>query len=101
MAARVIEVTPQELEAAAKSIEDFATDYQTQYKQLYSETQAMGSAWKGKDNTAFIDRIAGFEDDFKKMYDLMNQYADFLRKSAKAYQTTQDNVVSEAGKLIN
>lgn len=99
--ARTIQVTPEQLESAAGRIESLAADYKTQYDQLYSETNAMASTWNGKDNTAFIDQIAGFKDDFEKMHTLMLNYADFLRKSAKAYRDTQDTVVSEARKLVN
>lgn len=99
--ARTIQVTPEQLESAAGRIEGLAGDYKTQYDQLYSETNAMASTWNGKDNTAFVDQIAGFKDDFEKMHTLMLNYADFLRKSAKAYRDTQDTVVSEARKLVN
>ena len=99
--AQNIEVTPELLESAAGKIEGLASDYKTQYDQLYTETNAMASTWDGKDNRAFTDQIAGFKDDFEKMHTLMNQYADFLRKSAKAYRETQDTVVTEARKLAN
>lgn len=99
--ARTIQVTPEQLESAAGRIESLAADYKTQYDQLYSETNAMASTWNGKDNTAFVDQIAGFKDDFEKMHTLMLNYADFLRKSAKAYRDTQDTVVSEVRKLVN
>lgn len=99
--ARNIQVTPELMESTAGRIEGLAADYQTQYDNLYSETNAMASTWDGKDNVAFVDQIAGFKDDFKKMHSLMLQYADFLRKSAKAYRDTQDTVVAEARKLVN
>ena len=99
--ARNIQVTPEQLESAAGRIEGLAADYKTQYYALYSETNAMASTWSGKDNVAFVDQIAGFKDDFEKMHTLMLNYADFLRKSAKAYRETQDTVVSEARKLVN
>lgn len=99
--ARTIQVTPEQLESAAGRIESLAADYKTQYDALYNETNAMASTWNGKDNTAFVDQIAGFKDDFEKMHTLMLNYADFLRKSAKAYRDTQDTVVTEARKLIN
>lgn len=99
--ARVIEVTPEQLESAASRIEDLARDYQTQYDLLYSKTDAMASTWNGKDNLAFTEQIAGFKDDFSKMHQLMLNYADFLRKSAKAYRDTQDTITTEAKKLVN
>ena len=99
--ARIIQVTPEQLESTASRIEGLAADYKSQYDQLYSETNAMASTWNGKDNVAFVNQIDGFKDDFAKMHTLMLNYADFLRKSAKAYRDTQDTVVSEARKLIN
>ena len=99
--ARNIQVTPEQLESTASRIEALAAEYKNQYEQLYSETNAMASTWSGKDNVAFTDQITGFKDDFTKMHTLMMQYADFLRKSAKAYRETQDTVVSEARKLVN
>lgn len=99
--AKTIQVTPEQLESAAGRIESLAAEYKTQYDALYSETNAMASTWQGKDNTAFIDQIAGFKDDFEKMHSLMLNYADFLRKSAKAYRETQDTVAAEARKLTN
>ena len=99
--ARDIQVTPETLESTAQKIESLANEYETQYKSLYSTTNAMASTWSGKDNTAFVDQIAGFEDDFQKMKNLMDQYADFLKKSAKAYRDTQETVYSEAQKLTN
>ena len=99
--ARTIQVTPEQLESTAGKIESLAADYKTQYEQLYSETNAMAATWNGKDNVAFVNQIDGFKDDFAKMHTLMLNYADFLRKSAKAYRDTQDAVVSEAKKLVN
>ena len=72
-----------------------------QYDQLYNETGAMASTWNGKDNMAFIDQIAGFKDDFEKMHTLMMNYADFLKKSAKAYRETQQAIMDQARKLVN
>ena len=99
--ARTIQVTPEQMETTAGRIESLAADYKAQYDQLYSETNAMASTWSGKDNVAFVQQIDGFKDDFAKMHTLMLNYADFLRKSAKAYRDTQDTVVSEARKLVN
>ena len=99
--AKTIQVTPEQLETTAGKIEGLAKEYETQYNQLYAETNAMASTWSGKDNVAFVERIDGFKDDFKNMHTLMNNYADFLRKSAKAYRDTQDTIVKDAQNLIN
>ena len=99
--ARTIQVTPEYLVSAAKSIHDLANDYKAQYDQLYTKTGEMATSWKGKDNIAYIDQISGFKDDFGKMYELMLAYEDFLVKSADAYTKAQNTVVTEARKLVN
>lgn len=99
--AKTILVTPEQLETTAGKIESLAADYKTQYELLYSKTGAMASTWSGKDNIAFTTRIDGFKDDFQRMHQLMLDYADFLRKSAKSYRDTQDTVVREAQRLVN
>ncbi len=99
--AETIQVTPELLESAAGKIDGLASDYKQQYDKLYNETDALASTWQGKDNTAFVDQIAGFKDDFAKMHALMLDYADFLKKSAKAYRETQEAAVADARKLVN
>ena len=99
--ARTIQVTPEQLETAAGKIEGLAADYKQQYDALYNKTGAMASTWRGKDNVAYIDQIDGFKDDFEKMRALMVAYADFLRKSAKAYRDTQNTITEQARKLVN
>lgn len=99
--ARVIEVTPEELKSAATKIEGLATEYKTQYDNLYKETSAMASTWSGKDNLAYTQQIDRFKDNLEKMYSLMNQYVEFLNSSARAYQDTQDAIVTEAKTLRN
>lgn len=99
--ARTIEVTPERLESAATKIEGLAAEYQTSYNQMYNTTDAMHSTWAGADNTAFINQIEGFRDDFKEMYSLMLRYVEYLRESANAYKSTQQNVIEWARKLRN
>ncbi len=99
--ARKIQVTPQQLETAAAKIENLANTYKQQYESLYKSTDAMASTWQGKDNVAYINQINGFKNDLTKMKNLMDSYASFLRKSAKSYRQTQDNITSQAKKLVN
>jgi WXG100 family type VII secretion target len=101
MGSRTIMVTPEQLETAAGKIESLASDYQSQYNALYGKTDALASTWQGDDNKAFVDQIEGFKEDFLKMYNLMNEYASYLRTTAKQYRTTQEQVVSQAKSLVN
>lgn len=99
--ATIIKVTPEELTKASTQIEGKATNYQGQYLKLYEHTSAMGASWSGKDNQAYINQIEGFRDDFDKMYNLMTEYATFLKNAAKSYSDVQDTITEQASKLTN
>jgi len=99
--AKSITVDPQKLETTATAIDNQAADYEKSFGLLFSEVDAMATAWQGADNLAFTNQIKGFEDDFKAMASLMKQYSEFLKTSAKTYRTTQSDVASQAGKLVN
>ena len=101
MGARKIKVTPQELKSAAKKISTLATTYETNYKSLYTAVNDMASSWTGKDNIAFTNQIKGFEDDFKKMKQLMDKYAEYLQKTGDTYQNTLNAIEADAKKLTN
>lgn len=98
---RSIMVTPEKLEQAAAQIEQMKADYNRIYMQLFSEVDGMGAAWQGADNQAFVNQIKGFMDDFQKMENLMQEYADFLKMSAKTYRNTQNEIINAAKRLTN
>ena len=98
---RKIVVDPAKLDSAASQIDSQAADYERLYNQLFSEVSGLGAAWQGKDNTAFVQQIEGFRDDFQQMAQLMRDYSEFLKTSASTYRTTQENVVSAAKSLSN
>jgi len=96
-----IYVEPRTLQDASKKIDGLAGEYEQQYKLLYNEVGEMGAAWKGADNTAFVQQIEGFQEDFKQMTDMLRNYARFLRESAEKYSTTQTDIVNYAKQLTN
>ena len=98
---RKIVVDPAQLDNAATQIDGQAADYERLYNQLFSEVSALGAAWQGKDNTAFVQQIEGFREDFQQMTQLMRDYSDFLKQSSKTYRETQENIVSAAKSLTN
>lgn len=98
---RKIVVDPAKLTAASKKMLEILGEYNKQYMLLYSEVEGMGAAWKGKDNTAFVERIAGFKDDFEKMKSILTEYSNFLDDSATRYNNTQTALETQARKLTN
>ncbi len=99
--AQTIMVTPELLESTAASIEGLANEYKAQYTELYATTGALAQTWTGEDNVAFVNQIEGFKDDLNTMYNRMNQYAEYLRITAKSYRDTQEAIAKQARTLMN
>ena len=57
--------------------------------------------YTGDDATAFRNQVEGFREDFNKMKQLMNEYADYLRQAASTYEDTQSNVKNTIASLQN
>lgn len=88
-------VTPENLITQAGKVDDEAGKYYSEYRSLLTDVQTLTSTdYKGDDANAFREKVEGFEPDFNKMKELMNEYANFLREAAKNYQNTQQNAIN-------
>ncbi|WP_216083867.1 WXG100 family type VII secretion target [Hydrogeniiclostridium mannosilyticum] len=96
-----ITVDPQKLEAASQQISTEAAEYESIYRNLFTEVDNMSAAWQGADNLAFTNQIKGFTDNFQDMKKLMDQYSEFLKSAAQMYRQTQDDRVAQAKNLTN
>lgn len=92
-----ITVDTQRLVSASKEIAKSAASYKTTSENIFNEVNSMSSAWQGADNQAFVNQISGFREDFKKMDDLLNLYADMLLIVDKEYKKTVEASYAIAG----
>lgn len=94
-----IYVDPVRLDVSAMKIESETQEYQRCYSLLFEEVEKMKNAWQGKDNIAFTNQIRQFEGDFKQIQILCQQYAEFLRNSARAYRETQNELMNQVTRI--
>lgn len=94
-----IVVETSQLDAASAKVSELATNYKSEYDKLYKHVGELQSSWAGADNAAYTTQIEGFKDDFEKMYNLMEEYASFLKGAAKKYRDTQEQIKNDASKL--
>ena len=95
----LITVETERLDQVAGQVEGYADDYLKAYNELFTIVKDMKEAWDGKDNVAYTTQIEGFRNDFEKMKSLMDDYANFLTKSANTYRETQESIASRAKTL--
>ena len=96
---RYITVETDKLLKTAANIDIARQDYQRLYVDLYQRIDELSAAWNCKDNQAFTNRIKAYQDDFRRISVIMTQYSDFLRNSARAYDSTQEELAMEASRL--
>ena len=94
-----IRVSPQELIRTSELIGSQKEEYQNLYLKLFQLVDQISTYWEGKDNLAFVNRIRYFEGDLRKIALIMGQYSEFLRNSANAYHSTQEELFDEANRL--
>jgi len=96
---RSIYVEPDRLIETAGKVEQANSEYEQNYKAIYSEVDKLSSTWKGKDNTMFTNQIKSYQNDFIQISIILKQYADFLRNTARAYREAQDEAYCDASRL--
>lgn len=95
-----ITVEPEQLISCAVLMENQNQEYERDMRNLFDEVDRMQSSWQGKDNQAFTAEIKKFEADFKLLSVLCMQYADFLKTTARAYTETQEELASQASRVV-
>ena len=83
-----IVVDTQNLLITSRTIVEKADAYKRAYENLLGEVNGMGRNWQGIDNTAYVNQINGFRDDFEQLDKLLRQYAEMLKIVDKEYEIT-------------
>ena len=95
-----IQVTPANLRKAAGEVETLAGTYKKQYGELFGLVETFTTTdYQGKDAREFCAKVKDFEDDFMKMKNRMDDYAQFLKKAADEYERNQENLRSQIASL--
>lgn len=94
-----IMIDPAKVKTTAKKIEAEANEYKSLFTQMFSEVEALSSAWQGADNIAYTSKITSYKGDFEKMKLLMDRYAEHLTKSAANFERVQSEIRSKASML--
>lgn len=75
---------------------DYAPTYQRTYSDMFSKMEALNGTWNGTDFGEYSKRVLSFKEDFNEMYKALLTYSEYLKKSADAYETAQNTVLSDA-----
>lgn len=91
----------EDMEKAAKKLEEISNIYTDIYKQLMQEANTMGSAWEGADNLAFVEQINGFTEELKAMATRLSVAGQTIEQQRVNYVAKQEDNITQSKKLPN
>ncbi len=97
--ANVIKVTPEELTQVSNNLEQMTDNYQNVVNTINSTVNDLTQTWGGEAQASYATQINGFQDDFKELYSLLNQYSTYLRNTASKYSETEASIKDSAKAL--
>ncbi|MCM1307728.1 MAG: WXG100 family type VII secretion target [Butyrivibrio sp.] len=97
-----IRVRPEVLKNTATKVDNKAEEYFNHYKALLEWTREFTkNEFQGEDAEEFYSHVEGFRNDFDKMKELMNKYAQYLRDTAERYIQIEEEVKSQIASTQN
>lgn len=97
--ANIIKVTPEELYNVAQNLEGLTDSYQGVVNAINTKVNDLTQTWGGEAQNAYAAQISGFQDDFQNLYNLLNQFATYLRNTSKQYEAAESNIRDSARTL--
>lgn len=91
---------PGALRTAGNQMLDIAAQFQSEYQAMLQAAQDTQTGWQGEDNSAFVTKVVGLQDDYARLYQLLHGCGNDLVQSAQKYENTQNEVGSRANSLV-
>lgn len=100
MAIRRLEQGTDSLRATSNNITNSATEFFNAYTGMYSEIDSnLRNIWVGADSDAFSTSVHEVEPKFQQMYELLQEFSQFLIQTADAYDQQQEDVAAVIPKI--
>ena len=81
----------------ATQIDSLADDFFREYTNLYNLIENdLQVVWKGEDYDAFKSKVEGMKHYFDTMREVITEYADFLRRTARAHEARMQDSRNQA-----
>lgn len=88
------------LRTTANNIINAAGDFYKAYSDMYNEIDSnLKSNWVGSDSDAFNSGVHNVEPKFKSLYELMQDFAQFLYQTADAYDEQEKDTQTTAASV--
>lgn len=95
-----IKVNYDEVYQGSLNLKQKAAQYEDTIQNIYARMYEMQGIWQGSDNQAFIQQLENFKPQLKRMTQIIEEYANYLAKSATSYKEIQNDRIAKARCLV-
>lgn len=88
-----------QIASSAKKLEEYIELYVEVYGQIEQLARDLDATWDGEDNDKYNEQLGEFHGDFVDLKNKLDQYVQFLKDAATAYNTAQEDLEKTAGTL--
>ena len=99
MPSTIFDVTPEELEASASTIEGKTEEFIKTYNSIYTAVSDLRVTYEGEASDAFNQRIEGYKNDFSAAEKALKNYVQFLREYSSKIKSVENDIKSKASAL--
>lgn len=88
----LIQITPENLRSQANAIRKCRYEQETNINKLKKLVYSLEDGWKGEAQDAFVIKFQSMDSVYRKLYDVLEQYANLMEKAANEMQSTDQNI---------
>lgn len=99
--ADLIQVSSLAMRDKSNTLKAAANSIKTLTEEMKSEISKMRPTWEGEASEKFVVKFDGLNDNFQEIYDVINQYAQFLVDAADEFDRAEVETVNKEDGLIS
>ena len=98
--ANKFQADPEGLMEKGKRIVELYNRYMAEKKKISDTTDDVESAWDGADSGSFITAIKGYDEDFKKLGEIINKIGSIATRHGERLRNSRDNIKAAAAQRL-
>ncbi len=89
----LIQVTPEHLHTQARNIRKYNDKQEETMSRIRRLIYSLDESWKGEAQRAFVQKFQSMESIYRKLTDVLNEYAKLMDRTAEEMQKTDQDVL--------
>ena len=94
-----VDIDPEQVIARGNNIRSIYEDYLLQKQAVMKTTEEVETAWEGADSAGYVSAIHSYDDDFKKLGEVIAQLGEILHRHGTRVANSRDQIRNLSSRL--